>query len=151
MVSPCWGHYYGGLLEAAGWREFFGEESPENWPGRTGAFGYRDCFKLCGSSLPTSLKALAAEDRASLGRLEGDGGFFSALRAGGASFDFRVGGAAALRGHRAEDSYTFRLTGFAAFGLVLELLVVEEQLCSGRENKVGPAVDALEYLVLEFH
>ena len=56
-----------------------------------------------------------------------------------------------MRGRRTEDRDPLCLTGLTAFGLVLELLVVEEQLFSGRENEIGPAVYALEYLVLEFH
>jgi hypothetical protein len=39
----------------------------------------------------------------------------------------------------------------AAFGLVLELFVVIEQLLAGGENEGGAAVYALQYLILEFH
>ena len=40
---------------------------------------------------------------------------------------------------------------FAAFGLVLELFVVKEQLFSGREQKLSATVDTLQHFVLEFH
>ena len=101
--------------------------------------------------MPTTLKAFAAENRAALRRLEGHGGFFPALRACGASLDLRVRAAIALRGRRAEDGNPFGFARLAAFGFVLKLLVVEKQLFSGRKNEIGSAVDALEYLVLEFH
>ena len=45
----------------------------------------------------------------------------------------------------------FGFTGFAPLGFIFELLVVKEQLFPGREDEVGPAVDALQYFVLEFH
>jgi len=108
------------------------------------------CF-LSGSGLPTSLKALATEDRPPLSRLEWDGGFFPALRAGSPSFDFGIRGSGTWSGCSTEHGDAFGLTGLAPFGFVLELFVVEEQLFSGREHEVGPAIDALEYLVLEFH
>jgi hypothetical protein len=46
---------------------------------------------------------------------------------------------------------SFCLAGFAPLGFVLELLVVEKQLFPGREDEVGPAVDALQYFILKFH
>jgi hypothetical protein len=36
-------------------------------------------------------------------------------------------------------------------GIVFELFVVEKQLLAGRENKIGPAIVALQYSVNEFH
>jgi hypothetical protein len=50
-----------------------------------------------------------------------------------------------------EGGNAFSFTGFATLGLVLELLIVEKQLFSRGKNEVGPAVNALQYLVLEFH
>jgi hypothetical protein len=44
-----------------------------------------------------------------------------------------------------------RFALLAAFGVVLEILVVEEDLLAGRKNEVGAAVDALEYSVRKFH
>jgi hypothetical protein len=43
------------------------------------------------------------------------------------------------------------LADFAALGFVLELFVVKEKLLAGCENKISPAVNAFESLVLEFH
>jgi hypothetical protein len=43
------------------------------------------------------------------------------------------------------------LANFAALGFVFELFVVKEKLFSGCKNKISPAVDAFESLVLEFH
>jgi hypothetical protein len=46
---------------------------------------------------------------------------------------------------------TLRLALFAAFGVVLELFVVEENLFAGRKNELGAAVNALQYTIGEFH
>ena len=46
---------------------------------------------------------------------------------------------------------SFALASLATLGLVLELLVMEEQLFPGRENEVLSAVNALQNSVLEFH
>jgi hypothetical protein len=58
-----------------------------------------------------------------------------------------------LSGRRycAEHGDSFGLAGFATLRFVLELLVVEEELLSGGENKVTSTVSALEHLVLKFH
>jgi hypothetical protein len=72
------------------------------------------------------------------------------LRADRASFN--LGETLSLhtrRGPQHRDA--FCLAGFAPFGFVFELFVVKEQLFPGREDEVGPAVDALQYFVLEFH
>jgi len=94
------------------------------------------------------LEALAAEDRPSLCRLEGNGGLLAALRTGSAGFRF-VGYLSGRR--RAQYGNSLRLTHLAAFRFVLELLVVEKQLFACSKNKIGSAVDTLQYLVLEFH
>jgi hypothetical protein len=39
----------------------------------------------------------------------------------------------------------------AAFGVVLELFVVKENLLAGGEYELGAAVDALQYAICEFH
>ena len=44
-----------------------------------------------------------------------------------------------------------RLAGLAPFGFVRELLIVEKHLFPGGKNKVRPAVDALQHLVLKLH
>ena len=49
------------------------------------------------------------------------------------------------------DGRPFGLAGFATFGFVLELFVVEEQLFSGCKDEVSAAVNTLQNLVLEFH
>jgi hypothetical protein len=46
---------------------------------------------------------------------------------------------------------TLRLALLAVLGIVLELLVVEEQLLAGCKHKVSAAVVALQYSVDEFH
>jgi hypothetical protein len=45
----------------------------------------------------------------------------------------------------------FQLAGLAPSGQVLELLVVEENLFSGSEDKILAAIAALQHSVLEFH
>ena len=97
------------------------------------------------------LEAFAAEDGASLGGLEGDGGLFAAGGAVGAGLHLGVLALAVSVGMEAELFGAFGLAGLAALGLVLELLVVEEELFAGGENEIGTAVDALERLILEFH
>jgi hypothetical protein len=54
-------------------------------------------------------------------------------------------------GRSRQHRYTLRLAGLTAFGFVLELLVVKEQLFAGCKNECGAAVDAGEYLILKFH
>jgi hypothetical protein len=50
-----------------------------------------------------------------------------------------------------ENGYTLGLAGLTAFGLILELFVVEKELFPGGKDEVGAAVDAGQYLVLKFH
>jgi hypothetical protein len=57
----------------------------------------------------------------------------------------------ARRGRSGEDGHTLGLAGLTALGLVLELLIVEEQLFTGGKYEAGATVDAGEYLVLKFH
>jgi hypothetical protein len=82
---------------------------------------------------------------------EGNGRQLSAARAGGLSLDLRVGVILALRRRRSEHGDALGFAGLAAFGFVLELLIVKEKLFPGGENKITPTVDALQYLVLKFH
>jgi hypothetical protein len=44
-----------------------------------------------------------------------------------------------------------RLALLAALGVVLELFIVEEDLLARRKNKLGAAVDALQYSIRKFH
>jgi hypothetical protein len=47
--------------------------------------------------------------------------------------------------------YAFVLAGLAAFGFILELLVVKEELLPRRKDKFSAAIYALKNLILEFH
>jgi hypothetical protein len=96
------------------------------------------------------LKAFAAENWAPLRRFKRDGGFLTALGAGGASLRLVEGLLPGLA-RDSEHSDPFRLANLATLGLVLELLVMKKQLLAGGEYKVGTAVNTLQDLVLEFH
>src|SRR5947209_18935131 len=86
---------------------------------------------LGGAYGPALLKAFAAENRAALGGAKGNGGVFTALRAGGLSFgaDLRV--AASSPG--ADAVGTLGFAGLAALRLVLEAFVRKKHLFAGRE------------------
>jgi hypothetical protein len=47
--------------------------------------------------------------------------------------------------------HSLALAVLAAFGFVLELLVVEEQLFTRREHEIRATIDALQNLILVFH
>jgi len=47
--------------------------------------------------------------------------------------------------------YAFAFASLARFWFVRKLLIVKKQLFPGREDEIGPTVDALQHLVLEFH
>jgi hypothetical protein len=94
------------------------------------------------------LKTFAAQYRSSLGGTERNGRLFPALRAVCPRFGFRE--RVPVRSH-AGTGRPFAFAVLAAFGFVLELLVVEEQLFSGCKHEIRSAVDALQNLVLEFH
>jgi hypothetical protein len=49
------------------------------------------------------------------------------------------------------DCYSLAFAVLAAFGFVLELLVVEKQLFTGCEHEIRATIDALQNLVLVFH
>src|SRR5438552_8572951 len=102
------------------------------------------------SRLPPLLETFATEDGTPLGRSDRNRSFLPTLRADGTSFNLgETVSRCTWRCFHHGDA--FCLAGFAPLGLVLELLVVKEQLFPGREDEVGPAVDALQYFVLEFH
>ena len=87
------------------------------------------------------LEATATQYRTTLGRLEGDGRFRSALRADRSRF-------------RASRAGTGSAPGFALLaplGVILELLVEEKQLLTGSEHEIVPAVHTFENLVDELH
>ena len=94
------------------------------------------------------LEALPAEDRPALGWLKGNSGFLAATRTIRPGLYF---GVITCGGCRTHGRRPLRLTRFATFGLVLELLVVEEKLFTGCKNEIAATVDALEDLILKFH
>jgi hypothetical protein len=87
------------------------------------------------------LEAGTAKHRSTLRRFERHSGFYAAFRTCGSSL-----GANPLA---AANSLRFAL--LAALGVVLELLVEEEDLFAGSKNKLGATVDALQYAIGEFH
>jgi hypothetical protein len=93
------------------------------------------------------LEAFAAVHGTTLGWLERNRRFLSALRANGFGFDAlhvrRSGSVAALR--------PAGFAGFAPFGLVLEALIGEKHLLAGRENELSSAFCALQDLIMVFH
>jgi hypothetical protein len=87
------------------------------------------------------LETAAAEHRPTLGRLEWNSGFSSALGTGGASFGT----------HLLASANPLSLALFATLGVVLELFVVEEDLLAGSKDELGAAVNARQYSICEFH
>jgi hypothetical protein len=83
------------------------------------------------------LKALAAKHGTALRGFERDGSFFAALRASGPGFNLLIAASGMRRPHM---GYAFVLAGLAAFGFILELLVVKEELLPRRKNKFSPLV-----------
>jgi hypothetical protein len=92
------------------------------------------------------LEAFLAEDRAPLCRTERHGCVFAARGTGGLGFDATI-----HRRTRCDPVSPLGLTGLAALGLVLELLVGEEELFAGCPNEFGSAVHTPQGLVLELH
>ena len=93
------------------------------------------------------LEAFAAKYWTSLRRLERHSSLLAAMGTGSASFDLLI----RVRRRRSDRSCPLCFAGFAALGLVLELLVVKEELFARREEKLRAAVYALQQPVLEFH
>ena len=94
------------------------------------------------------LKALSAKHWTSLRRLERHGGF--PLAPGADRFGFNSLVVAAIL-WQSQGLGPFAFTVFAAFGFVLELFIVKEELFASGEDEIGAAVHALENLVLELH
>ena len=92
-------------------------------------------------------ETLPAIDGTTLGRFEGNRGITAALRARGHGFG--LGESPAATAASAGGTLTLGLTGLAALGLVLEILVVEEMLFSRCEDEIRSAIDAFEDAVLE--
>src|SRR5690349_21593028 len=100
-----------------------------------------------GTGSTTLLEALAAEYWATLRGFEGHSRFLAAMRTSRAGLDLLI----TIYWSCAQCVRPFCLAGFAPFRFILELLVVEEELFAGGEQKFRAAVDALEQPVLEFH
>ena len=101
--------------------------------------------------MPPLLETFATEDGAPLGRPEGDRGLLATLRADRSRFNLGEALSRHMMRRCPQHRDAFCLAGLAPFRFVFELFVVKEQLFPGREDEVGPAVDALQYFVLEFH
>lgn len=93
------------------------------------------------------LEAFAAKDWPSLRWLKRNSGLFAAV--GTHCVRLHSNGIRPIA--RAHHRCPFGLASAAALWLILELFVVKEKLLSGREDEIGPAVRAFQYLVLEFH
>jgi len=105
--------------------------------------------KLGGSSdYFALLKALPAKHWTTLRGFERYGCFPLAPGADGLGFNTLIV-AAILRQPQGLGPFAFAV--FAAFGFVLELLIVEEELFPSREDEVGATIHTLENLVLELH
>lgn len=86
------------------------------------------------------LETRTAENWSALCGFEGDRGFGAACRAGCTGFSPHAPAACA-----------FRLALLAVFGIVLELLIVEEKLLARGEYKFGAAVTTLQNPIDKFH
>jgi hypothetical protein len=111
-------------------------------------FAFRVAAELDRS--PTLLKAHPAQNRAPLGGAERDGCFFVAKGADGPGFHTFVNGSRPF-GNRGEKRRPLGLAAPAAFGLVLELLVMEEELFTGGKREISSAVHTNQRFVLKFH
>ena len=88
----------------------------------------------------TGKEAFAAEYRTSLGRFEGNRGLPAALRAGGHGFALLETAARTL---------ALRLARLAAFGFVLEILIVKKVLLPRGKNEVRSAIYTFEDAILK--
>jgi hypothetical protein len=86
-------------------------------------------------------EANPTEDWPALGGFEGNRGLFTALRAG----------YPCLRAHSSAALGALRLALLAVLGIIFELFIGKKELLSGSEDKLRPAIDALECSVGIFH
>jgi len=86
-------------------------------------------------------ETFAAVNRTALGRFEGNRRFPPALRANGRRFRSLCSGT--------RRSLPFGLARLAAFGFILEILVVEEMLLSRGKYELCPAIRALDDSILK--
>jgi hypothetical protein len=91
------------------------------------------------------LEAFPAKHRASLRGLEGDGGFFTALRAG------RLRLRSYLPAYGATAFGPLGFACFAALRFVLKTLVGEKHLFASSKNELGATLGTLQNLIVEFH
>src|SRR5438132_8881570 len=91
------------------------------------------------------LKTFLTEHGAALRRPERHRRFLAARRAGGLCFD------AFANARRLGPGGPFGLAGLASLGLVLEILVREEELFTRRPHELRAAIHTREDLVLELH
>lgn len=103
-----------------------------------------DAAGLCGRCGTPLLKALPAEDWATLSWPERYRGFLATLRADRRRF--RPAMALAT-----QHLVPFGLAGFTPLGLVLEALIGEEKLFPCGEDKIGPTIHTLHDPVPVFH
>ena len=102
--------------------------------------------------MPPLLKAFAAQHRPSLRRPEGYRSLFPALRTVRPGLRLRVRMRTRRSARRSsKDGHSLALAVLAAFGFVLELLVVEKQLFTRCEHKIRATIDTFQNLVLVFH
>jgi len=97
------------------------------------------------------LETFAAKHRPALCWTEGNRCLLAAAGAGGLRLDLGVAVILSGHGSGAQHSDPLVLACLTTFRFVLELLIVEEKLFPGRENKISPTVDTLQHLVLKFH
>jgi hypothetical protein len=100
---------------------------------------------MCGSGFLLLPETLAAKHRPALGGTERKRGLLSATRADGYGFLLMK----IIR--RPLGGRSLPLAELAAFRQVFELLVVEENLLPGGEQKILATVHTFQYFVLEFH
>jgi len=104
--------------------------------------GCRYQMGCIGSMRLLMLEALAAKHGPPLCRLEGHGGLDAALGALGSGLGPRDDGSRRVGSGTQAYSRAFELTGFASLGIVLELLVEEEELFAGGEDEFTTTVCA---------
>ena len=96
------------------------------------------------------LEALAAEDGAALGWFEWDCCFDAAFGAMSACFSARDSGGCGSA-TRAACGSSLRFAWLAALGIVLELLVEEEELFAGGKDKLSATICTRQKPVNKFH
>jgi hypothetical protein len=126
---------------ASGWRtQRYQSEDPPGGEGGSQRIELTGGFRRW-SKLALFLKAASAENGSSLGGLEWNSSFGSALRTGGSGFG----------AHLLISAHAFCFALLAALGIIFELLVVKKDLLTGGEYKFSAAVDARQDSIGKFH